>query len=94
MVHRYSVYLLYCTNYWYKVQILTLNVYRGKMHGFMRMYWAKKILEWTRSPEDALKFAIFLNDRYNEKAVRSLIRLYAGSRKALARLYEGFMKAL
>ena len=42
---------------------------RGKMHGFMRMYWAKKILEWTRSPEDALKFAIFLNDRYNQKAV-------------------------
>jgi deoxyribodipyrimidine photo-lyase len=23
-------------------------VYRGKMHGFLRMYWAKKILEWTR----------------------------------------------
>jgi deoxyribodipyrimidine photo-lyase len=22
-------------------------VHRGKMHGFMRMYWAKKILEWT-----------------------------------------------
>ena len=40
-------------------------VHRGKMHGFMRMYWAKKILEWTKSPEDALKFAIFLNDKYN-----------------------------
>lgn len=36
----------------------------GKMHGYMRMYWAKKILEWTKSPEEALEFAIFLNDRY------------------------------
>ena len=36
----------------------------GKMHGFMRMYWAKKILEWTSSPEEALKFAIYLNDKY------------------------------
>ena len=40
-------------------------VHRGKMHGFMRMYWAKKILEWTSSPENALKYAIFLNDKYN-----------------------------
>ncbi|XP_055690512.1 deoxyribodipyrimidine photo-lyase-like [Lutzomyia longipalpis] len=37
----------------------------GKMHGFMRMYWAKKILEWTKSPEEAISFAIYLNDRYN-----------------------------
>ncbi len=36
----------------------------GKIHGYMRMYWAKKILEWTRSPEDALSIAIYLNDRY------------------------------
>lgn len=37
----------------------------GKMHGFMRMYWAKKILEWTESPEQALEYAIYLNDKYN-----------------------------
>lgn len=36
----------------------------GKMHGYMRMYWAKKILEWTKSPEDALEIAIYLNDKY------------------------------
>jgi len=36
----------------------------GKMHGYLRMYWAKKILEWTRSPEEALKIAIYLNDKY------------------------------
>ena len=37
---------------------------RGKMHGYMRMYWAKKILEWSESPEKALEIAIYLNDRY------------------------------
>ncbi|XP_026169697.1 CPD photolyase isoform X1 [Mastacembelus armatus] len=39
-------------------------VTEGKMHGFMRMYWAKKILEWTSSPEEALSIALYLNDRY------------------------------
>lgn len=34
------------------------------MHGFLRMYWAKKILEWTSSPEEALAVALYLNDRY------------------------------
>ena len=36
----------------------------GKMHGYMRMYWAKKILEWTEAPEQALSWALYLNDRY------------------------------
>lgn len=36
----------------------------GKMHGYMRMYWAKKILEWSKTPEDALATAIYLNDKY------------------------------
>jgi deoxyribodipyrimidine photo-lyase len=36
----------------------------GKMHGYMRMYWAKKILEWTNTPATALRFAIELNDKY------------------------------
>jgi len=39
-------------------------VKRGKMHGYLRMYWAKKILEWTNSPEEAMDFAIRLDDRY------------------------------
>ena len=38
---------------------------RGKMHGYMRMYWAKKILEWTRSPEEAHRIALHLNDKYS-----------------------------
>ncbi|HMP18887.1 MAG TPA: deoxyribodipyrimidine photo-lyase [Candidatus Paceibacterota bacterium] len=36
----------------------------GKMHGYLRMYWAKKILEWSKGPEDALEIAIYLNDKY------------------------------
>ena len=37
---------------------------KGKMHGFMRMYWAKKILEWSPNPETAHQTAIDLNDKY------------------------------
>ena len=36
----------------------------GKIHGYMRMYWAKKILEWTESPAKAIEIAIELNDTY------------------------------
>lgn len=39
-------------------------VYTGKMHGYMRMYWAKKILEWTKTPQEALDIALYLNDLY------------------------------
>lgn len=37
----------------------------GKMHGYLRMYWAKQILAWTPSPEEALAIANRLNDRYS-----------------------------
>ncbi|GAC1358803.1 MAG: deoxyribodipyrimidine photo-lyase [Ktedonobacteraceae bacterium] len=36
----------------------------GRMHGYMRMYWAKKILEWTETPEEAFAVAVYLNDKY------------------------------
>ncbi len=36
----------------------------GKMHGYMRMYWGKKILEWSPSPEEGLKNALYLNNKY------------------------------
>lgn len=47
---------------WNKIQEGLLNA--GKIHGYLRMYWAKKILEWSESPEEALKIAIYLNDTY------------------------------
>ena len=39
-------------------------VITGKMHGYMRMYWGKKIIEWMKSPEEAYKLALFLNNKY------------------------------
>ncbi len=36
----------------------------GWMHNYMRMYWAKKILEWTPNPAVAFDWAVTLNDRY------------------------------
>jgi deoxyribodipyrimidine photo-lyase len=47
---------------WNAAQIQMITV--GKMHGYMRMYWAKKILEWSESPEDAIANAVYLNDKY------------------------------
>ncbi len=39
-------------------------VITGKMHGYMRMYWGKKILEWSRSPQTAFTVALYLNNKY------------------------------
>ena len=36
----------------------------GWMHRYLRMYWAKKVLEWSESPEAAYEIAVTLNDRY------------------------------
>lgn len=36
----------------------------GKMHGYMRMYWGKKIIEWSPSPRTAFATALALNDKY------------------------------
>lgn len=49
-------------NLWNAAQ--TEMITTGKMHGYMRMYWGKKILEWTNSPEEAMETAIKLNDKY------------------------------
>jgi deoxyribodipyrimidine photo-lyase len=39
-------------------------VRRGRIHGYYRMYWGKKILEWSATPEEALSTMIRLHDRY------------------------------
>jgi deoxyribodipyrimidine photo-lyase len=38
--------------------------YTGFMHNYMRMYWGKKIIEWSRTPMDAFQSTLFLNNRY------------------------------
>ena len=39
-------------------------VVSGKMHNYVRMFWCKKILEWSASPEEAWRIAIHLNNKY------------------------------
>jgi deoxyribodipyrimidine photo-lyase len=39
-------------------------VRHGWMHNYLRMYWAKKILEWTPDVATAMKYSIYLNDKY------------------------------
>ncbi|HQQ25227.1 MAG TPA: deoxyribodipyrimidine photo-lyase [Methanomassiliicoccales archaeon] len=43
-----------------QVQMMT----EGRMHGWLRMYWAKKVLEWTEAPAYALRIVNSLNHRY------------------------------
>lgn len=37
----------------------------GKMHGYMRMYWAKKIKEWTPDAQNAIDYLVRMNDFYS-----------------------------
>ncbi len=39
-------------------------VHTGYMHNYMRMYWGKKILEWSDTPEHAYATTLYLNNRY------------------------------
>ena len=39
-------------------------VVTGRMHGYMRMYWGKKVLEWSKTPEEAYRVALLLNNKY------------------------------
>jgi deoxyribodipyrimidine photo-lyase len=39
-------------------------VLTGRMHNYMRMYWGKKILEWSATPAEAFRTALRLNNRY------------------------------
>ena len=48
--------------YWNAAQLQM--VITGKMHNYMRMYWGKKIIEWSKTPEQAYNKMIYLNDKY------------------------------
>ncbi len=37
----------------------------GKMHNYMRMYWGKKVIEWTPDPETAFHLLLWLNNKYS-----------------------------
>jgi len=36
----------------------------GFMHNYMRMYWGKKILQWSKTPEEGFKTTLSINNRY------------------------------
>ncbi|WP_027107826.1 deoxyribodipyrimidine photo-lyase [Lacticigenium naphthae] len=40
-------------------------VLTGKMHGYMRMYWGKKIIEWSQNSKEAFARSLYLNNKYN-----------------------------
>ncbi|MDD5698902.1 MAG: deoxyribodipyrimidine photo-lyase [Victivallaceae bacterium] len=48
--------------YWNAAQTEMLQ--SGKMHGYMRMYWGKMLLQWSATPETAFQHALLLNDKY------------------------------
>ncbi|MGM0410558.1 MAG: deoxyribodipyrimidine photo-lyase [Bacillota bacterium] len=48
--------------YWNKAQKNLVE--KGFIHGYMRMYWGKKILEWSKSPQKAYEIALYLNNKY------------------------------
>ena len=64
--HTYSLEILEKANthdkLWNATQIQLIK--EGTIHGYLRMYWAKKILEWMSTADEALKAAIYLNDKY------------------------------
>ncbi len=48
--------------YWNAAQYQMVST--GRMHGYMRMYWGKKLVEWSASPQEAFRTALYLNNRY------------------------------
>jgi deoxyribodipyrimidine photo-lyase len=64
--HRYSLKQMEraetCDGLWNAAQLQMVTT--GWMHNSMRMYWAKKILEWAPDPATAFDWAVTLNDRY------------------------------
>lgn len=48
--------------YWNAAQRQLMRT--GTMHNYMRMYWGKMILAWSRDPREAFATAVYLNDRY------------------------------
>lgn len=69
---------------WNATQIQLIR--EGTIHGYLRMYWAKKISEWTPSPKESLKTAIYLNDKYAYDSPSS--NGYVGILWAIAGLHD------
>jgi deoxyribodipyrimidine photo-lyase len=44
--------------------ILQSQASSGDMHNYMRMHWGKKILEWSRTPEEGFATTLSLANKY------------------------------
>jgi deoxyribodipyrimidine photo-lyase len=73
---------------WNATQIQLIK--EGTIHGYLRMYWAKKILEWMIAPDMALKAAIYFNDKYAYDAPSA--NGYVGLIWAIAGLHDRAFK--
>ncbi len=49
-------------DYWNAAQREMMRT--GSMHNYMRMYWGKKILEWSQDPRQAFQTALYLNNKW------------------------------
>ena len=47
---------------WNAAQLQMVNT--GYMHNYLRMYWGKKIIEWSPSPRQAFYNMLYLNNKY------------------------------
>ncbi len=63
-VYRMEDYLNFRTHDEYFNAAMKEMVHLGRMHSYMRMYWCKKIIEWSKMYEEAYKTAIYLNNYY------------------------------
>ena len=63
-VYAIKDYLSFSTHDRYFNTAMKEMVLTGYMHNYMRMYWAKKIIEWSNSFEEAYHTIIELNNKY------------------------------
>ena len=67
--------------------------YTGYMHNYMRMYWGKKILEWTNTPRYGFDTNLYLNNKYfldgrDANSFANVTWVYGNQRPALARTHR------
>ncbi len=63
-IYRIDDYINFRTHDPYFNAAMKQMVYKHEMHGYMRMYWGKKIIEWSPDYESAYKTMIYLNNHY------------------------------
>ncbi|MDK2867375.1 MAG: deoxyribodipyrimidine photo-lyase [Clostridiales bacterium] len=64
--YHYTPWVFECAKthdpYWNAAQCQLIA--EGTIHNYMRMYWGKKIIEWSETPDEAFQTMLYLNDKY------------------------------